>query len=61
MTREPLGASIYAEAYAAHCLAQDMTAAPVNHELAMIRCAFRLAMRGGTLRALPTWQVDVLP
>lgn len=40
-------------AYAAHRLAQGAAAATCNHELATIRRAFRLAVRGGELVHMP--------
>lgn len=40
-------------AYVAHRLAQGAAAASVNHELATIRRAFRLAVRGGELVHMP--------
>lgn len=40
-------------AYVAHRLGQKASAASVNHELATIRRAFRLAVRGGELVSMP--------
>jgi integrase len=40
-------------AYVAHRLSQGAAAASVNHELATIRRAFRLAVRGGELAHMP--------
>ncbi len=40
-------------AYASHRLAQGAAASSVNHELAIVKRAFRLALRAGELLAMP--------